>query len=188
MSAAHRQSTGAVNVVRRLHEHRAWVNNQLLAASKTLSDDALRAPLAIGQGSVWKSLLHLLAAEFVWLEALRGNEQGLLAGDLPDKLPGNQQGIGGIRSLAELGSRWRELEGRWQAYLAELSADSLDDLVYRVSSDGQRRATRRLDTLLHVSTHAHYTAAQVMNMLRQLGVRDLPDPMLISMARRQMSG
>jgi uncharacterized damage-inducible protein DinB len=90
--------------------------------------------------------------------------------------------------LAELGSRWRELEGRWQANLAELSADSLDDLVYRVSSNGQRRATRRVDLLLHVCTHAHYTAAQVMNMLRQHGLRDLPDPMLISMARRQMSG
>jgi uncharacterized damage-inducible protein DinB len=188
MSAAQKPSTGSVDVIRRLHEHRDWVNHQLLAAAETLSDDALRAPLAIGQGSVWKSLLHLLAAEFVWLEALRGNEQGVITGDLADKLPGNQQGAGGIRSLAELDSRWRELEGHWQAYLAELSPDSLDDLVYRVSSNGQRRATRRLDTLLHVCTHAHYTAAQVMNMLRQLGVRDLPDPMLISMARRQMSG
>jgi len=188
MSAAQSQPMHALDVIRRLHEHRAWVNNQLLAAAEKLSDDALRAPLAIGQGSVWKSLLHLMAAEYVWLEALGGNEQGLLPGDLTDQLPGNQQGTGGIRSLAELGSRWRELEGRWQANLAELSADSLDDLVYRVSSNGQRRATRRVDLLLHVCTHAHYTAAQVMNMLRQLGVRDLPDPMLISMARRQMPG
>jgi uncharacterized damage-inducible protein DinB len=188
MSAIDAQSCSAVDVIRRLHEHRAWVNRQLLAAAETLSNDALRAPLQIGQGSVWKSLLHLLAAESVWLQALRGNEQGLFDGDLPDKLPGNQQGEGGIRSLAELGSGWRELEARWQSYLAELSPGSLEEQVYKVSSNGQRRSTRRVDILLHVCTHAHYTAAQVMNMLRQLGARDLPDPMLISMARRQMSG
>ena len=39
--------------------------------------------------------------------------------------------------------------------------------------------------LLHVCTHAQYTTAQLVNMLRQLGVDRLPDVMLISMARQE---
>src|SRR6185295_1152271 len=86
----------AVDLLRRLHQHRAWVNENLLNAAAQLSDEKLRSPFAIGQGSIWKSLLHLHAAEFVWLEALLGNDDPLMQGDLPGKLPGNQQGEGGI--------------------------------------------------------------------------------------------
>jgi hypothetical protein len=39
--------------------------------------------------------------------------------------------------------------------------------------------------LLHVGTHAHYTAAQVVNMFRQTGVESLPETMLISLARHE---
>src|ERR1700733_1997630 len=85
----------ALDLVRRLHQHRAWANGNLLTAAAQLSDEQLRSPFPIGQGSIWKSLLHLYAAEFVWLEALLGNEEFLVPGDLSGKLPGNQQGEGG---------------------------------------------------------------------------------------------
>ena len=89
----------AIELLQRLHQHRAWVNGNLLSAAATLSDEQLRSPFPIGQGSVWKSLLHLYAAEHVWLEALNGNEAFLVPGDLPGKLPGNQLGEGGIAGL-----------------------------------------------------------------------------------------
>jgi len=130
-------------------------------------------------------LLHLYAAEYVWLEALLGNEQFLVPGDLPGKLPGNQQGEGGVTDLADLRLKWSELEKRWAGYLANLSSAGLDEVVYRKSSSGQRFGTRRSDVLLHVCTHAHYTAAQVINMLRQGGVEKLPETMLISLARHE---
>lgn len=177
----------SLDVVRRLHQHRAWVNAILLTAAEKLDADALQRPLAIGQGSLWRSLMHMYGAEYVWLEVLRGNETALLPGDLPDQLPGNQAGEGGITTLAELKSRWLAREERWRDYLAGLTESQLDDLVYRLSSYGPRRATRRLDVLLHVCTHAHYTAAQTINMLRQLGATELPNPMLITLARDELA-
>ena len=150
----------------------------------TLSDEQLRSAFQIGQGSVWKSLLHLYAAEYVWLEALLGNEKFLVPGDLPGQLPGNQQGQGGITGLDDLRQKWSALEQRWIGYLVSLTPPALEEVVYRKSSSGQRFGTRRSDVLLHVCTHAHYTAAQVVNMLRHLGVEKLPDTMLISLARQ----
>jgi uncharacterized damage-inducible protein DinB len=97
-------------------------------------------------------------------------------------------GEGGIASLDELREKWAVLQQRWDRYLAELSPESLDDPVYKVAlSSGTRLATRRSDVLLHVCTHAQYTTAQVVNMLRQAGVEKLPETMLISLARREAS-
>jgi uncharacterized damage-inducible protein DinB len=175
----------AVLLLQRLHQHRAWVNGNLLAAADKLSEEQVRSPFPIGQGSIWKSLLHLYAAEHVWLEALLGNESFLMPGDLPGKIPGNQQGEGGIADRADLRLKWSALERRWADYLAALTPAALEEIVYRKSSSLGRFGTRRSDVLLHVCTHAHYTAAQVVNMLRHAGVEKLPDTMLIALARQE---
>ena len=106
------QHLNAVDLVHRLHYHRSWVNSNMLAAVSPLNDEQLRSQFQIGQGSIWKSLLHLYAAEYVWLETLLGNDDPLLQGDLPGKIPGNQQGERGITGLEELKHNWSTLEQR----------------------------------------------------------------------------
>lgn len=180
----------ALQLIRRLHQHRTWVNAKLVDAVEALTDGQRRQTFAIGQGSLWKSLLHLYAAEYVWLEALQGHEAGIVPGDLPGKIPGNQEGEGGISSWDDLKETWADLNRRWSGYLTSLTPESLDEMVYRTrtfSGQTKRLGTRRADVLLHVCTHAHYTTAQVVNMLRHLGAEPLPDPMLISLARQELN-
>jgi uncharacterized damage-inducible protein DinB len=176
----------AIEQIRRLHQHRMWVNSRLIESARALEADQLRSEMSIGQGSVWRTLTHLLAAEFVWLEALLGNESPVMPGDVADQLPGNQQADDAIESLDELTTCWLALDQRWNEYLQSLSEQSLDDIVYKTSTSsgaGKRHGTSRSDVLLHVCTHAQYTTAQLINMLRQLGVKELPDVMLITLAR-----
>lgn len=176
----------SIALIHRLHQHRQWVNEKLLDAAEGLSDVQLHQPFEMGQGSLRQSLTHLYAAEYVWLEALTGNEDPLTPGDARGQLPGNQAGDGAISSLSELRLQWNALDRRWRAYLDDLTSDSLADTVYKTSSlSGQRAATQRSDILLHVCTHAQYTTAQVINMLRQVRVKNLPDPMLITLAREE---
>lgn len=178
----------AVALIRRLHEHRSHVNRLLLDAAAALSDEELRRPFDIGQGSLWRTLLHLYGAEYVWLGTLLGEERAVLPGDLPGDLPGTQRGEGGVRSLAELRSRWAELDGRWREYLGGLTPESLGETVYRtrpVEGRPRRLAAGRSDVLLHLSLYAQYTTAQAVNILKRLGVTPLPDPMLITLARSQ---
>lgn len=178
----------ALDVIRRLHQHRIHANRQLRTAAATLNGDQLRQPFTIGQGSIWRSLTHMYAAEFVWLEGCLGNERAIVPGDLPGELPGSQRGTGGFPGFTELDTAWAQLDDRWTSYLAELSEASLGELVYRVSTSsgqGKRWGTPRSDILLHVCTHAHYTGAQTVNMLRTAGVSPLPDLMLISISRAE---
>jgi uncharacterized damage-inducible protein DinB len=176
----------AISLIKRLHQHRAWANDRLQAAAAQLNNEKLHATFQIGQGTVWKSLLHMQAAEYVWLETLLGNEQALFPGDAPGMIPGNQKGEGGIKDMAELREKWKALEERWQTYLDGLSPAALEEMIYRSrTKDGTttRFGCRRSDALLHVATHAHYTGTQTVNMLRQCAVEKTPDIMLISMAR-----
>ena len=177
----------AVDLLQRLHQHRAWVNGNLLTAAATLSDEQLRSPFQIGQGSIWKSLVHLYAAEYVWLEALLGQRRPR---SCQATCRANSQAISkaraGSRAWTTCGRSGSALEQRWIGYLASLTPESLEEVVYKKGSvTGQRFGTRRADVLLHVCTHAHYTAAQVVNMLRQAGVEKLPETMLISLARHE---
>lgn len=175
----------ATDLIRRLHEHRCWVNQQLLRVAESLSEEQLHRRFEIGQGTIWLTLAHLYAAEYVWLQALHGDEDPVAPGDDPMKLPGNQQGDNPIASMGELKTRWHELDGEWSQYLNQLSLDQIDP-VYKTSSlTGKRSGTQRSDILLHVCTHAQYTTAQLMNMFRHVCVKDLPDPMLITLARQQ---
>jgi hypothetical protein len=89
----------AIELLQRPYQHRVGVNRNLLTAAATLSDEQLQSSFPIGQDSVWKSLLHLYAAEHVWLEALHGNDEFLVSGDLPGKLPGNQPGKGSASAV-----------------------------------------------------------------------------------------
>lgn len=176
----------AVDVLHRLHDHRAWVNHNLLAAAAQLSAAQLKAEFPIGQGSIWQSLCHMYAAEYIWLAALTGTPDAVAPGDLPGVLPGNQRGEGALTTLDQLQQSWTALEQRWTAYLVTLEAAELDEPVIRKSPVADKRfATARRDALLHVCTHAHYTAAQVVNMLRHSGVSKLPEVMLIALARQE---
>lgn len=171
----------AISILQRLHQHRAWANRHLLESAASLTAEQLHETFEIGQGSVWKSLVHMYAAEYVWLETLLGDDDPLCPGDVRGKLPGNQLGDGGIESFSDLQEKWGELEARWGEYLAALADESLDEPVHRACtavSGKERFSARRSDVLLHVALHAHYTLPQAINMLRQLGVQALPDRML----------
>lgn len=175
-------------LIRRLHQHRRWVNDQLRAAAQALPAESLTCRLAIGQGSVWRTVLHLYAAEYVWLRAIQGDPAATLPGDVPGQLPGSQAGQGGVASLTELMTAWLALEDEWQAVLNGLTESELSRPVRKVSTSsgqGRERTTSLADVLLHVCTHAQYTAAQMVNMLRQLEYASLPDVMLISLARSE---
>lgn len=179
------------SLIIRLHQHRRWVNDKIREIARGLTPAQLYEQYEIGQGSLWKTLTHLYGAEYVWLEALQGNESPCVPGDRPDQLPGNQAGENPIRDVEELIVRWEACESRWQSFLGQLQGLDLEQPVYKISTSsraGQSIPLRAADVLLHVCTHAQYTTAQFNNMLRQAGVQLVPDVMLITLARQEAGG
>jgi uncharacterized damage-inducible protein DinB len=166
----------SLDLIRRLHEHRRWANGRALAACRALTAEQLQQRFAIGQGSVLATLAHLYAAEYVWLAALEGD---------PNPPAPSEFRFEGVEPLEWA---WRSLDARWSAFLSRLTEnDLLRPVRKRSTSSGACRtfSTPAADVLLHVCTHAQYTLAQLANMLRQLGVVQLPDVMLITLSREE---
>jgi len=160
--------------IRRLHQHRQWANRQLRDAARPLSPDQHHQTFDIGAGSLLATLTHLHAAEDVWLNTIT---------DQPTRSPFDYR----FDTLADLEPAWDHSEQRWTDYLDRLAPDHLTRPVTKTSSlTGKSYTNPLLDILLHVCTHAHYTTAQAVNILRRLGLPpdQLPDAMLITLARR----
>ncbi|MFG0334956.1 MAG: DinB family protein [Maioricimonas sp. JB049] len=180
-----------MDLIRRLHQHRLWAHGRLLDAASDLTPEQLRQTFPIGQGSVWKTLCHLYGAEYVWLAAIRGDDNPLTPGDVSGRIPGNQEGEGAASDLADLRSRWNQLNVEWAEYLDTVSPASLERTVRKMSTSsgaGRVHGTRLADVLLHLCLHAQYTTAQLVNMLRHLGCESLPDTMMITLARNEAAG
>lgn len=161
----------ATNLIRRLHDHRLWSRLRILEAASRLSPAQLREPFPIGPGSVFNALRHLYTAEYAWLAALEGTANPTF----PDEKT--------LDDLPSLLRAWSDLDDRWGAALARLTDADLERPVTRTNRAGITSTTSAADVLTHVCTHAFYHTAQMVNMLRRLGVAELPETNFITMAR-----
>ncbi|MEM6755821.1 MAG: DinB family protein [Planctomycetota bacterium] len=162
------------DLIRRLHAHRQWANRRLRDAARPLDRDQLHAAFDIGPGSLLATLTHLHAAEAVWLATIQGDPNP------PSPFTCR------FDSLAELEPAWDQSEQDWSGWLARLTDADLDRPITKTATlTGQTSTTPLSDVLLHVCTHAQYTTAQAVNIMRRLGVPadELPDTMLISLSR-----
>lgn len=157
----------------RLHHHRLWTRAKILAAARTCSDAELRRPFDMGVGTLLGTIVHLWGAETVWANVL---EEGDPAFTIP--------GADAFPTLASLEDAWKPLDARWANLLARAADPAFLARPMRRVRDGKTYTTNAHDIFLHICTHQHYHAAQISNMLRQLGKALGPNDLIV-MAREQ---
>lgn len=136
--------------------HDRWATEQLLAACGALSDEQLDRPFPMGQGSLRRTLVHLLDVIDAWDAAISGRAESPVGGERP--------------SVAAL----TEAHGRVYDALAATCRAGRADETLRLSRGGRTMSAPRGAVLTHVLTHGTHHRAQALNMLRQLGVGPLP--------------
>lgn len=162
-----------LDTIKRLHEHRHWVRHKLLTASRGLTAEGLRKSFEMGIGSVLGTFVHLYGAETVWINVLENKSQAAAFPTLEN-----------FANLEALEREWETLDRRWSAWMSTAREETLDETAVRVR-DGKSLSTSVMDVLMHVATHQHYHAAQIVNMLRHVGVQPPPACDFIVMAREQ---
>jgi uncharacterized damage-inducible protein DinB len=90
-------------------------------------------------------------------------------------------------SVAALEDAWKPLDARWAKLLARADDAAFLARPFGRVRDGKSYMTDGHAIYLHVCTHQHYHAAQISNMLRQMG-KSLGPIDLIVMAREQWKG
>lgn len=143
-----------------LIETNLWATRLVLDACEALTDEQFHRRFEMGLGSLHDTLRHTIGAIRGWTDVLAQRESR----------PRPEQGA--TLSIDQLRAMLDESHEEFRDWATRGShAD-----VLNVERDGKPYAFTRGGILVHVTTHAMHHRAQCLNMLRQLGVEDLPNP------------
>jgi uncharacterized damage-inducible protein DinB len=145
------------NDLQRLYDYGYWANEQLLAVVSELTPEQFTRTVAGSYGSVRNTLVHVLSAEWGWVDRCGGHERGaaLKADDFPN-----------VESLREA---WGNVEAWVRAFLVTLKDEDLDRLVAFKNSRGEAQSMAVGELLQHAANHGVHHRGQVALLLRELG-------------------
>lgn len=148
-----------LSLLRELYEYNYWARDRQLDACSSLTPEQFVRPLGSSFSSVRDTLVHLLGAEWIWLERWHGRSPRLAP--QPAEFP----------TLAAIEQRWREVERELRVFLVGLTAERLQEPLNYTNLRGEPFAYPLWQTLLHLANHQTYHRGQVTTLLRQLGVQ-----------------
>lgn len=159
--------------IRELFGYNDWMRDRLMALIEPLDDSRLDRPFEMGPGSIRKTMEHLAMAEWLWLKRWKGwcpKEQ-----DLP-------------KTGTEMVALWkffRDIARERESYLDTLKDEELDRDVTYTNLAGETYTFRLGHLFIHVCNHGTHHRAQVVNMLRHVGVTTPPTDYLVMHKERQ---
>ena len=165
--------------IRQLFDYTEWANELAMKAAADLPDEHLRREVAISHKSIFGTLLHMAAAEWVWLERWNGRSPAK-AEAWPLWTPETCADVDALRG------RWKDLVDQRAQYISELDEARLAaELPFKLLS-GDADSMKLIDQMRHVANHATMHRGQVVGMIRQLGI-DPPSTDLLFYLRRDKS-
>ena len=143
--------------LQRLYDYGYWANRRLFGVISLLTPEQFTQPVAGSYGSIRNTLVHILSAEWGWLDRCGGPPRGakLHPHDYPS-----------VESVQEL---WARVEGYVRTFLSSLSdADVARDIEFTIG-DGPKQSQSLGALLQHGANHGVHHRGQVALLLRMLG-------------------
>ena len=146
---------------RLLYDYNSWANQRMVDSCDALGEEQFTRDLKSSFNSVRDTLVHIVAAEWIWLERWHGRTPTGFPNplDYPD--------------LESVRRRFTEIDRNLVDYVASLTADDLQRVVSFKRVTGEAFAVPLWQLLQHVSNHSTYHRGQVATMLRQLGSKSV---------------
>jgi uncharacterized damage-inducible protein DinB len=132
--------------LRRQFAYDEWANREVL--------NAIRAAGDANQRSL-QLMSHILAAELVWLERLKGQPQSVPVWPQPD--------------LAQCEAQAAKLGGQWLEFLDLITAGDVSQSISYRNSKGEEWTNTIVDVLTHVVMHSAYHRGQIATHMRAAG-------------------
>lgn len=139
-----------------LYDYNAWANQQAIAAAEGLSDEQLHRAQGHSWGSVHGVLLHMLNAEWIWLQRWQGNspEAFLTVEEFP--------------TLTAIQIRWNSLEAELRSFLHQQTAESLQSEIAYTNTRGETFHLPLWQMVVHVANHNTHHRGELAAMFALL--------------------
>jgi uncharacterized damage-inducible protein DinB len=142
---------------RLLYDYNTWANLRSLESCSALTPEQFSRDLSSSFRSVRDTLVHIVNAEWIWLERWHGRS--------PSAPPEAAQ----FPDLASVRARFAQLDRALVDYVASLTADDLQRVLHYKTMSGVPQAQPGWQMLQHLANHSTYHRGQIATMLRQLG-------------------
>jgi uncharacterized damage-inducible protein DinB len=147
-----------VKDLERLYDYSYWANRKIFGVLTQLTPEQFTQNVAGSYGSVRNTLVHVLSAEWGWLDRCGGPARGpaLKAENYPT-----------VDSLIDA---WTTVEAHMRGFLASLTdADLLRSIEFKLSPTDRAHVMRLGDLMQHGANHGVHHRGQVALLLRVLG-------------------
>lgn len=166
--------------IQALYSYNRWANLRMFSVLEKLTDEQFTASRQSSFPSIWESVFHILAAEWIWLKRWQGASpvatqpvkgvsfdmwKGLRAGGEPPPL--------NLSTVAELHAFCDSLEGERQQLIRGLSEDRLQAPLNYTDTSGKPFSLPLAQLMQHVVNHGTYHRGQVTTLLREAGAETI---------------
>jgi uncharacterized damage-inducible protein DinB len=152
--------------INKLFAYTRWANTRAMDAAEKLSHEQLFRDTGSSFPSVFKTLEHMLAAEWVWLKRLNGISPTAM-------FDGHN-----CKTLYELRERWDINDLEWTAFVEAMNDEDLAREVHYQNLAGDKLMFHQEQIMQHVPNHSTYHRGQVVTMMRQLGAQGFDSDMI----------
>jgi len=143
--------------VRQLFEYNGWANQRAMDSAAQLSDQEFVKPRGSSFSSLRDTLVHISAAEWIWLERFHGNS------------PAGLSDPAEVQTVAALRKHWEPAAGRLLDFVSGLKQSDLDGVFkYKTINFGMYE-NPLWQSLQHLANHGSYHRGQVATLVRQAG-------------------
>lgn len=139
-----------------------WANGALLKVVKTLDASQQQKEIISSFPSVYSTLLHVLSAETIWWQRMHNEPQ--TAWTLKDA---------GLSCVAIIDGISRQ-DKLWAEWVTTLQTEQLQSMMGYKTSKQEYFEQPLWEILMHLFNHSTYHRGQLVTMLRQLGITQLP--------------
>ena len=163
------------NIISRFAAYNLWANERLMQFVLKLTEEQARKKIESSFEGVLSTVLHLWDAESIWWQRVRLEEVV--------KVPSETFEVG----LREAAANLIKQSAQWKAWTEKASAVALDHVFEYRNSKKEMYKQPVFEVLLHLFNHQSYHRGQIVTMLRQLGVKDIPATDFIVFSRSRKS-
>ena len=149
-----------------------WANELLLSLiEKDIDDSLLDKTIVSSFPSLRKTVYHTWDAEFIWLKRLKGESLD----DWPSKKFSG--------TFSEAKEQILKNDKAFIEYVGSLNDERLSGVFTYKNVEGKTFSNPLWESVLHCMNHSTYHRGQVVTMLRQLGLTNIPSTDFISYCR-----
>ena len=145
------------DAVRSLYRYNSWANTRIVETATKLTPAQLREPGGASFDSVHDTLVHTMAAQWLYLERWQGRS--------PRAMPAPAQFAG----LAAIRTRWEQIERDTQAFLGTITDARLAETIAYTNFQGERWAYPLWQQMTHQVNHATQHRSEAAMLLTKTG-------------------